>query len=376
MASDRSSLTTAEVDTILTTTVSSRLYRGKNNVTALGRINTPTLNMMRGQSKGRTTPVRGGYKAQVKGPGGRKLQTWSGRDLLTFQGVDTIMDLEYFVGRVHLGDEWVHQQLEEAGVDVDYTKTAKGGAVPQVTSDAWEVLTNLAEEKLDDGENDYVQELNKMLWRASASDAKAFPGIDGLLPVTSNATGTIGGKSRSNPLLRHQLMTSVDVDDLELKLNQLVRACNKRTRDGSKLNFAVCGENLYDAIIEKMFSGSNATSSPVFDRQRMEEKARTIGDKLSIGFPDDAIYVVGIGLLMIEPTFEDLDKEDAPATAWSKRLYALNLSHIAFKPTKNKDGAVIVHPTPHNQRITNISYHGEYALCADKLDCHGVLAIS
>lgn len=375
MASDRSTLSTAEIDTVLTTTVSSRLYRGKNKVTALGRINTPTLNAMRGMANGRATPVRGGYKCQVKGAGGRKLQTWSGRDILTFKGAETIFDLEYFVGRVHLGDEWVHQQLEEAGVEVNYEKAAKG-QLPAVSGDAWEVLTNLAEQKLDDGENDFVQELNKMLWRASASDAKAFNGIDHILPVTSNSAGTVGTKSRSNPLLRHQLMASVAAADIELKLNQLVRACNKRTQDGTRVNLAVCGENVYDLIVAKMITGSTAISAPRFDRVRAAEKAKQIGETMGIGFPDDAIYIAGVGILTIEPVFEDLQKEDAPAISWNDRLYVFNTAHLSFKPTKGRDGATLVHPTPYNQRITRISYHGEYALCADKLDCHGALYIA
>lgn len=381
MPADRSTLTTSEVDAVLTVTSQSRNYNGKNQVSKLGRINTPTLNMLRGASKSRSTPVRGAYKAQMKGLRGGKLQTWSGRDVLTFQSADTLFDIEYAIGRVHLGDEWVHQQLEEAGCQIDYEKAVHGNVdLASLAPDTWEVIVNLAQEKFDDAETNYVLELNKMVWRANTSDPKAFVGIDGLLSRTSNSTGPVGNRSRSNPLLRHQLMASVNQNDIELKLNQLVRACNKRCRDGSRVNFATCGEAFYDAIVEKMFAGSNAITvantriTRQLDQARSE--AQAMGAKLGIGFPDDAIYIAGVGILVIEPVFEDLDKEDAPAVTWQKTCCLFNLDHLTFKPTKGKDGAKIIHPTPYNQRITRMSLHGEYALVADQLDCHGIMTLA
>lgn len=381
MPADRSTLTASEVDAVLTVTSQSRNYNGKNKVSALGRINTPTLNMMRGASKARSTPVRGAYKAQLKGLRGGRLQTWSGRDVLTFASADTLFDIEYAIGRVHLGDEWVHQQLEEAGCQIDYEKAVRGQVnLAEIAPDTWEVIVNLAQEKFDDAEVNYVLELNKMFWRSNISDAKAFPGLDSMISRTSNSTGPIGNRTRANPLLRHQLMTAVNTNDIELKLNQLVRAANKRCRDGTRLNFAVCGETFYDAIVEKMFSGSNAITAAnkttVRNLDQARGEAQAMGQKLGIGFPDDAIYIAGVGMLMIEPVFEELDREDAPAALWQKSCILLNMDHITFKPTKGKDGAKIIHPTPYNQRLTRMSLHGEYALVADQLDCHAAMVLA
>jgi hypothetical protein len=380
MPADRSTLTTSEVDAVLTVTAQSRNYRGKNKVSKLGRINTPTLNMFRGKGTARAVPVRGAYKAQMKGLRGGKLQTWSGRDVFTFQSIDTMFDIEYAIGRVHLGDEWVHQQLEEAGLQIDYEKAVRGTVdLQSLNEDTWEVVVNLAEEKFDDAETNFLLELNKMLWRSSTSDSKAFVGIDGVLSLI-NTTGPIGNRSRTNPLLRHQVSTSVNTNDMELKLNQLVRAANKRCRDGTMLNYATCGETFYDAIVEKMFTGSNAITVPntrlVRNLDMAKSQAQAEAAKMGICFPDNAIYVAGVGILVIEPVFEDLDKEDAPATPWAKRCYLFNLDHLDFKPTKNKDGAKIIHPTPYNQRITRMSVHGEYACVADQLDCHAVMALA
>lgn len=375
MASDRSTLASSEVTTLLTAAISSRIYKGKNRVLALDRISTPTLNALRSSAaSGRANPIQGGYKVHVKGERGGSLQSWSGRDLLTFNSYETIFDLEYFVGRVHMGDEWVHQQLEEAGIKVAYDTS--NGKIPKMAPSAMEVVINLADQKLEDFENNYVQELNKSIWRANSGDAKMFTGIDGLLPVTSNSTGTIGGKSRTNPLLRHQLATSVANDDLETKIHQIVRAANKRNvAVGTRINMAIAGENVYDRLTQLLVTGATGITAR-YDRNLAADQAAKWGEKLGIGVPPDALMIPGIGVLMIEPVFEQLDIEDAPATKWQNRLYLFNMSHLAFKPTEGKDGSMIPHPVPYNQRVTRISVHGEYAFCVDKPNSHAVLTIT
>ena len=371
-------MTPAELDAALTATATSRLLKGKNSVQHLGNVSTPTLNMFRSKGKANATPVRGAYKAHLAAPRGGRLQSVSGRDIHTFQSIDTLFDIEHAVGRVHLGDEWVHQQLEEAGVEIDYANAYQTKI--DIKKDGWwtkgadklEVLVNLANVKLDACDLNYVQELNKALWLSNLDDPKLWPGIDAALPVTTNTVGPFGDKDRSNPLLRHQVAPAVAGADLELTFSQKRRAANKRTKDGSKLSFAVGGENVYDLIVEQMFSGSTATTSPSLTRNLNQalDQAQALGQKFGIGFPDDAIYITGVGLFMIEPVFEDLDAQYMPAIPWQDRFFFMNLDHIQFKATKGKDGAKVVHATPYNQRVTRFSTFGEYALVLDKADCH------
>ena len=383
MPSDRSTLSTAEVDAILTATATSRLMNGRNQVNFLGNVTTPTLNMLRAQGKANATPIRGAYKCYLSGQRGQKLQSVSGRDIHTFRSVDTLFDLEFSVGRVHLGDEWVHQQLEEAGVGIDYSQVYKTIDVSakgwwSKGADAFEVLVDLADQKLQSLEQNYVQELNKLLWRSNISDAKLWPGMDSLLSWSSNTSGPVGNKSRSNPLLRHQLGAISNTADIELKLDDLRFYANKRVNDGTKLNYNVCGRTFYNAVKERFFSGSSTVSTARvvrnYDQARAEAQANS--QKLGVGFPDDAIFIAGVGNLMVEPVFEDLDKEDAPAIPWEKRYCGLNLGHISFKASKGKDGSKKVHATPYNQLVTRISAYGEYALMADWLDCHAVGYVS
>lgn len=371
---DRSTLTPAEISQILVSTVSERYALGKNTVTALDRLDTPTQNMFRSKlARGRATPVQGGYKVIVKEERRGRFQAWSGRDLLTFDSFETMFDLVYSIGRVHLGEELVLQQLEEAGIRLDYDTSNGQSPNNKVSAGLWEVVVNLLSEKIEDYENNYRQELEKHIWRANTGDPKMFTGIDGLLPVTSNSTGTIGGKSRSNPVLRHHLSTGVAVADLELLIMQLARAANKRNGgDGSKVDLLFAGEDVYDGLVDHLFTGANAK----YERQISVEAAAAWGQKMGVGMPTDALMVPNIGVLMVVPVFEQLDAEDAPNVPWQKRLYGINSKHVAFKPTSGMDGKLIPHPVPYNQRIMRISDHGEYAFCIDKPNSHFVIAIA
>lgn len=383
MPSDRSSLSTAEIDAALTATASSRLMNGKNQVNFLGNVKTPTLNMFRAKGQSNHTPVRGAYKCHLSGQRGQKLQSVSGRDIHTFRSIDTLFDIEFSVGRVHLGDEWVHQQIEEAGLSIDYSTVyttqidinkpgwwSKG-------SDTFETLVNLADQKLKALEINYVQELNKLFWLSNIADAKLWQGVDANVSVASNTTGPVGNKNRVNPLLRHQLLPITNTADIELRLDDLRYLCNKRIADGSKVDLIPVGRTFYNAVKERMIQGSNAVSSPrlVRNLDNATSEAQANAQKLGIGFPDDSIYMAGVGMMYVEPVFEDLDREFAPAIAWEKRAFNFNTSHIMFKPTAKKDGQKKIHATPYNQLVTRISVYGEYALMMDWFDCHGATYI-
>lgn len=378
MPEDRSTLLTTEIDAALTATSSSRLLNGKNKVNHLGNVDTPTLNIMRGVGKANATPVRGAYKAHLAGKRGGKLQGVSGRDIHIFESRDTLFDIEFSVGRVHLGDEWVHQQIEDAGLPIDYTEVYQTKV--DISKPGWwskgaeslEVLVNLAEVKLEALELNFVQELNKAFWRANASDPKFWPGVDSALSWSSNSVGPIGNRQRTNPDLRHKLYPSINGADIELTFDKMRRAANKRCRDGTRVDMWTVGEDVIDAIKERMFTGSNAVGTirltRDYDQARGEAQARA--QKLSIGLPDDAFYLTGVGMIMPEPVFEDLQLEDAAAISWQKRIAGFNSSHIRFIPTKSKDGAKRIHATPYNQLVTRISCYGEYALVLDRVDCH------
>lgn len=368
----------------MTATATSRVFTEKDQANFLGNIRTPTLNMARGAGKAQSTPTRGAYKCELNNQRGKKLQAVSGRDINTFESADTLFDIEFPVGRVHLGDEWVHQQLEEAGIQIDYAASSQTQMI-DTTKEGWwtkgsasfEVLVNLADNKLKSLDLNYVQELNKAFWRSNASEPKLWAGVDSCLSRSSNTSGDIGNRSRAgNELLRHKL-TAISQDlDIELDLDDLRYECNKKTSDGTTANYLPCGRNFYNKIKEVYFSGSNTISSSAkkvvrnYDQARSEAQANSA--KLGIGFPDEGIYLAGVGTFVVEPVFAELDKEDAPAIPWDDSCFVINLDHFKFMPTAKKDGAKKIHATPYNQNVTRISCYGEYALVLDWIDCHGV----
>lgn len=372
MATDRSSLSASEIGQILVATASTKRMQGRTRVLAQDRQSTPTLNMFRALKGAKSRPVQGGFKTTVKSERGGQLQFYSGRDKLTFDSYETMFDLEFFMGSCHMGDEWIHQLFKEAGIPVVPENTGK---LPALKDETWEIVLNMAEEKMEDLENNYVQALNKAFWRSNASDPKAFTGMDGLLPIASNSTGTIGSKSRSNPILRHQLLTGLTIDTIELGLSQLVRAANKKNgMDDSRVSYAVAGEAFYDKI-KDLFLGTSTRSGKV-TRFWMDDAIAKMTKRLGVGMPDETLYIPGLGALCLETVFEDLDALDAPAIAWSKRCYGFNMEHIGFRSDKTLDGFLRVNPTPDDQMVTRISMLGDYTFCVDKPNSHFVAAIA
>lgn len=372
MATDRSSITAAEIGQILTATASTKRMQGRTRVLAVDRQSTPTLNMFRKLKGAKSRPVQGGFKTTVKSERGGTLQFYSGRDKLTFDSYETLFDLEFFMGSCHMGDEWVHQIFKEAGIPV---VPENAGKLPSLKDETWEIVIDLASEKVEDLENNYVQSLNKAFWRSNATDPKAFTGMDGLLPITSNSTGSIGGKSRSNPILRHQLLTGLTIDNLELSISQLVRAANKKNAmDDSRATYAVAGEALYDKL-KDLYLGTSTRTGKV-TRQWMDDGLAKMNKRIGVGMPDETLYIPGLGALCLETVFEDLDSLDAPAIAWSKRMYGFNMEHIGFRSDKSLDGFLRVNPTPDDQMVTRLSMLGDYTFTVDKPNSHFVASIA
>ncbi len=373
MATDRTSLTSSEVAEILTVTASERRIDGRSRVLALDRIATPTLNMMRKAKGAKSRAIQGGFKTTVKSERAGTLQFYSGRDYLTYDSFETMFDLSFSLGYAHMGDEWVHQIFKEAGIDITPGHSADG--LPKIAASTWEVVVNLAEEKTEDLENNFHQALNLAFWRSNSADAKAFTGIDGLFPITSNSTGSIGGKSRTDPLLRHQLRTALTIDNIELSLSQVVRACNKTNgMDNSRVGYAACGESFFDKL-KDLYLGTSTRAGKI-DRNWMGEQVAKMAEKIGVGIPDDTLWIPGVGLLALEPCFERLDALDAPAIPWSKRCYLMNLDHVGFRPDPSNDGKLVVYPNQYNQLVTRVSVQGDYTFTVDKPNAFGVLSIA
>jgi hypothetical protein len=371
---DHSTLSAEQFGEILLAARESTIVNWGKDPVALERFKIPSYDKFIG-SRQTDIALRGEYKVQVKGNRGGALQAYSGLDLLTnFGNYATSFDLTYGVGNIHLGDSISVQELEEAGVPVDLTRGTSEGRMPvRLDSAAKLASKNFAKQKQEDLEWNWRVELAYGMWSANANDSKMFPGLDGLIPVTTNSTGTIGGKSRSNPLLRHQLITGVTIDTLELNLTRLVRQCNDVTGDaGGYTNYCPTGDDVFDMLAD-LYLGTSTRAGKI-DRQMASDRAKEMAAKWGIGIPDDSWYLPTVGMIIREPLFKRLQEREAPATSWTKRLYALNTSVMDFYGPRHAE--YIYHPMPHNQRVLRTSLEGRYGWVIKKPNSLGVLALA
>ena len=384
--SDTSTLTTAEIDAVLRATAAPSMLKKdpSKRVAFVGNVATPTLNAFMQMGKVNGVPLRGAFRAFLSTPRNGAFQPVSGRDILNYESIETLEDVDYRYGEGHMGDEWVHQQIELAtGMAIDRQATVNGSL--DISKKGWwkrggEALgkmVDLAKTKHDAFQLDMRQQLNKYFWRANTSTAKLWVGLDSLISTSSNTTGPVGNRDRaSSPYLRHRLFTGVAADDLELAVSQIMRDCAKNLQDGTSLNYSCCGYDVYDILLTKLMLGDSAISK-TFDRNWAEDKAQEMAGKIKIGIPQNAIYVRGIGIVTPEPVFEELQKEDLATPDWNKRWYFFNMDHIAFKWSAEKDpDKTIVHPSPSYQKVTRMEKNVGACLAASRLDVHGAIVIS
>ncbi len=351
MASGTTSLTTEELDVLTQAVLSKKIAeRGAN---ALDQIGCPSVDFLMGKAKEMGTPTNDGFRFYVHGRRGQRIQWWDGADILTFENRHTLTDMQFDVGRGHMGYEILYQFLERAGIRIDYKKGIREkGAAPAATL---EVAMNVLKLHLDQVIYDWKIDYARRVWRANSDQAKCFAGADSLLSASTNSTGTIGGRNRSNPLFRHQLVTGISKSNFMLKFFQGVRAANRKAQKG-KINYYACGDAMYDILVD-LLSGTDTVAGKV-DYKQAHDKALAQGEKYNVALPQDCFMYDG-AMIVNEPLFEELDVEEPSASpTWGKRLYGLNTNHFGVVPVMDMDK--VSHGMPYNQRLERWSLHGEY----------------
>lgn len=346
------SMSVEEID-VLTQAVLSERIVDEGKVLALDRIDSPSYNWFMSRAKNLGDPVNGGFKFQVKANTNRRLQWWSGADILTFESKNQLNSMIFEVGKAHMGNEIIYEWLERQGARVDYRRGLKLGG-GEARKAALHVTANLLKEQLDDWQYNWTNEMRKAMWTDNAAEPKAFSGFDALFPATSNTTGDIGGMDRSNPLFRHKLVTGVTKTTFQSLFQKFVRDL-ERFGGGKRLAAIFCGDNFYDLLVD-LFSGSDTVAGK-FDYRAAQDKAMKMGEKMEIALPQEAFVYRGI-LFSIEPLFVDL-QADAPSTnpSWLDRCYAFVGDYCGFHPVI--EDIEVAHEMPYNQRLQRVSKHGE-----------------
>lgn len=361
------SMSVEEID-VLTQAVLSERIVDEGKVLALDRIDSPSYNWFMSRAKSLGDPVNGGFKFQVKANTNRKLQWWSGADILTFESKHQLNSMVFEVGKAHMGNEIIYEWLERQGLRIVYGKGTAEGTGGAARKAGMHVVANLLREQADDWDYNWTNEMRKAMWTDNAAEVKAFSGFDALFPATTNTTGDIGGMDRSNPLFRHKLVTGITKTNFQLTFQKFVRDL-ERFAGGKRLNAIFCGDNFYDLLAD-LFSGTDTVAGK-FDYRAAKDKAMKMGEKMEIALPQEAFVYRGI-LISIEPLFVDL-QADAPATnpSWLDRCYAFAGDYAGFHPVIEEQE--LTHPMPYNQRLERISKHGEAVTWCNNPRTVGVL---
>ncbi len=320
-----------------------------------------------GQAGGSTT-------IKLKKDGGFTLQFWERRDPLTFVEPNIELELSYSFTNVHSGFEVVHEDLYKMGYLVKPNKMggSVSSAASRLSADEANVLVDWFDSTIEEWDDSYDR-LVEIAWlRDGSYDTKAPVGLDGLINFTPT-TGTIGGKSRSNPLLQHTvftgLTTTASTGTLRTKMTQARRTANNlaRGRGGAGIDMILVGDTFLDSYVQFAINNGLEYQHPV---------GSGAINKLDIGIPESGYHFEGIPLVRI-PTFGVLDTLEPSATyAWGKRAYMLNSKSLHFMEMEGLDKFQSHPADPSDQRVSRFSMDGRYCLAISVPNANALLAVA
>ncbi len=352
----------------LTQMVVTEEVMNQNAAVALGRNDCPTYNILMSKAQRRRALFRSGMKFNVKGQRGQSIVWWDGADVLRFESHVTPFQLLFKCGRAHYGDEVLFTFLQNMGYPVDYSATGVRMGAHEESSVMR--LCNFIKENAEDIVRDWDYGMAKHLWSANAAHAKCFVGIDSLIPIANPTTGLIGGLSRANPLLQHNVATGLTKDTIRQNFNIVRRAAEDRCL-GHKLDIISAGDDVIE-VLEDLYFGTSALFGKLDFRQLSDKAAETAGG-LNIGIDARAWEHNGT-IITREPMFNDLQAAEGPTFSWKKRIYGL-CSKFLF-PVPSMDRTAIPHPMPYNQRLQRTSYHGELFVACTNPQAQFVMAVA
>lgn len=341
---------------------------------ALGRIDCPSYNYIMAKAQRRQRPLlNGSLKFNVKGERGQQFTWWDGTDILPFESRQTAFQLEFACGRAHYGDEEVYAFLRNQGINVDY-RTGLGirSRDELLGAPSTRILLNYLVEKAEDIERDWDRNMAQHIWRSNAATTKCFIGIDGMVPLADPSLGLIGGLSRTNPLLQHNVMTGLTAANFFSNVEEFIRTIEDQA-GGRRVNLITVGDNVWTLWIDILTGSNSSGTSRQWELSTMMDGAYRDLEGMKIGFPRET-FRWGNALVMREPQFKEIQRLENSANSWLDRMYFLCTDVIFPLPTQ--DRTVVPHPMPYNQRLERCSYHGEMMLVANMPQANGVAILA
>jgi hypothetical protein len=367
MPIDNLSLTQEEIDFLAQATLSRRIAN-RGDVTALDRVESGTMKYALQRAKNFGPPVQGGFRFYVKGNRNQQIQWWQGADILTFDNQQTLSDMVFDVGKGHMGWELIYDTVERNGIRVDYRRGLRKG---EGDRSVLERVQNIVEQTMGDVEYAWMNDLRLRFMTANLDQPKCFVGRDGLIDPTTNTTGSIGRRPRSNSLFRHQLATGVTKTNFMLAMFKIIRQANRRA-GGTKIDYISCGDEVYNMLVD-LFSGTDTVAGK-FDYRSARDLAMKRGEKMNVALPQDCFAYEDM-FIVNDPVYELLDQRyPTAAVPYAKRMDLWNFSHFGILPVITEMD--VPHPMPDNQRLSRTSRHGEWTVWCDAPSTQGVLILA
>ena len=304
-----------------------------------------------------TAPLAGsgGPIVKLKIYGGLDLQGWQRLDTLQFAEQDFELQTQYPWSNIHMGAEFVHDDIEAMGfVVLPNQPRGKNFAKADSESDAYRLvdwLSHAIEDMLDSFD---VKE-DQLLLSSNSSNSKLPQGLDAYWPISSSAsdyanytsdgdglrgyyqTGSVGGQTRASyPDLQHFCWynaTYAASGSLRRALITARREAELRSRGRSKggIRFMMAGAGFIDRYVAfATKNGTNYTTSFI----NLDPKGNS---RLDIGIPDTGLHFEGIPIVH-NPSFEILDSIYGPTVTWTNRCYEIDTDsmRLAYAPGKKK----------------------------------------
>lgn len=292
------------------------------------------------------------------------IQGFERRDVLAFSEAPIELETQFPWSNVHLGQEFVHDDIEMQTGIVIVPNAARGQRIGKVDSESQAlVLVDYWSAKLEAQDDKFDIALDITLLSDNSANPKLPQGLDAYMPIPAASglvtTGTIGGKTRAgNPVLQHYAEVGLTYGaggTLGAGLTRARRQANLSLRGMDMgqggVDFIMMGAGAIDRYV------SFAKANNIYYQTTLGDKSRTV----DIGFPDTGLTFEGLPIVH-NPTFETLDALLAPASPWTRRAYMLNSKtwQMSYAPGKKK---LLSFPAdPSDLRVTRVSLDSKLVL--------------
>lgn len=309
----------------------------------------------------------GTFKYKLKHDDGGAMQFWQRRDVLSFSEPEFQLELEFPLVNMHQGREFTHEDLFELGYDVQQNGPRGKNFAKASSEDEANRLVDWYDEAIESLMDKWDVESDKILLRDGSYDSKSLVGLDGLLPI-ANTTGTIGGASRTNALLRHYVETGLTTSAAGTLLAGLTRArrnCELNGRGNSM------GGNLVIFAGASFVDGYRTYAINNGIEYKWDPSKALNG--LDIGIPEASFQFEGIPIVW-NPTFDYLDTIESPTVTWTKRAYMLAPKSFELRVIKDKEFSAPLDMA--EQRVSKVSLDGRIGLANICPNANAIVSIA